>query len=379
MPHLINLLPWRDIRRQRHRRRFYVLVLGGILISVLMVSVSLEWLSQQRGIQQQRVDRLLGFKQTAKQIQTESRDAQARRVKLSRRTAQIHQLFLERQPPFALMNRVAEWFQAGVYADRLIYDDGSVTLSGVCENAKTLMSILAHIEQYPGAHDVQLHSIQSGERRFDTAMERFSLRSGWMRWKRNHMIDWDELRTEPMAEWPLGAQIGLTGCACFLLYVLGYFCWISPERDRLASLRQQEEQLLIWLRQWPKTHLNTPAELSYPARPEVNTLPADPLPHSRELPALLVRMYQLGKEYNVNVHRIDRGQTEQSGPVPYVVLKMELSGRYGDIARFTHEVTQATVLLVFRQMEWQRDSQNSSTLRFQALAHLYVAAETDAE
>lgn len=53
MLHNVNLLPWRDERREAHKRRFLGLVVLGVLLAVLMQFGAGEYLSgqvaQQRG------------------------------------------------------------------------------------------------------------------------------------------------------------------------------------------------------------------------------------------------------------------------------------------------------------------------------------------
>ncbi|WP_325891465.1 PilN domain-containing protein [Grimontia sp. NTOU-MAR1] len=155
----INLLPWREMKRQATRRRFLnksVLVL--ILVSLCVIGG--RWLvHNQLTMQEARNARL---QQEINQLNVTLREFAKREVErdeLHRRLTLVNSLQKQRNNATLLFNLLPQITPDGVVLDKVSMTAGTVTIEGRSRDNAKLASLLALLESDSGAKNVQIHSI----------------------------------------------------------------------------------------------------------------------------------------------------------------------------------------------------------------------------
>jgi type IV pilus assembly protein PilO len=95
------------------------------------------------------------------------------------------------------------------------------------------------------------------------------------------------------------------------------------------------------------------------------------LPAQKELASMLASVNEVGLKNSLTFTRIDWGQ-KQNQPFLYrLPLNIELTGSYHNIGDFSQAIAQLPRTIHFDEVNWQRVSQESSTLHFRVQAYTY--------
>ncbi|TFH90380.1 type 4a pilus biogenesis protein PilO [Vibrio ouci] len=186
------------------------------------------------------------------------------------------------------------------------------------------------------------------------------------------MKDYSDLDIEEIAEWPLQAQLVALIVLIMLLQGFGYWFYLMPQTERIEEFKAQEQTLkataLIKANQAaviPKLQAQL-AELS-----QRYDYLSQQLPAQKELASMLASVNEVGLKNSLTFTRIDWGQ-KQSQPFLYrLPLNIELTGSYHNIGDFSQAIAQLSRMIHFDDVNWQRVSQESSTLHFRVQAYTY--------
>ena len=155
----LNLLPWREDRRQR-RQKEYLLVLGVVsLICAGMVWGMQQWVDQKTQAQQQRnqfLQQQIGL--VKKQI-SEIKDLQKRREDVQARMTIIQELQLSRSEAVRLMDTLARIVPVGVYLVNLEKRDNNIFINAVAETNSQISTMMRNIGKYDYFGSPQLSDI----------------------------------------------------------------------------------------------------------------------------------------------------------------------------------------------------------------------------
>ncbi|HCH01197.1 MAG TPA: fimbrial protein [Vibrio sp.] len=186
------------------------------------------------------------------------------------------------------------------------------------------------------------------------------------------MVDFRELDFEDMPEWPLLPQLLAIGALVIVLQVVGAWFYLSPQQDELEQIRQQEVTLKSSIRIKAAKVAALPqlqAQLD-----ELNTryqYLLKQLPVQKELASMLSSVNDIGIKNDLSFTRVDWGEKQVQEFLYRLPLNIELTGAYNDIGQFSEAVAKLPRIISLHNVEWQRVSQESSTLHFRVRAYTY--------
>ncbi|CAM3109810.1 type 4a pilus biogenesis protein PilO [Vibrio mytili] len=186
------------------------------------------------------------------------------------------------------------------------------------------------------------------------------------------MADWQELEMDEMAEWPLVPQLMVVFLLFAILQGAGYWFYLQPKDDRLNHLIQQEETLKVALRIKANKVAALPQLQSQ--LDELTTryeLLLQQLPAQKELATMLASVNELGIDNKLTFTRIDWGEKQSEQFLYRLPLNIELTGSFHDIGRFSQAIATLPRIITFKDVTWQRVSQESETLHFRVRANTY--------
>lgn len=186
------------------------------------------------------------------------------------------------------------------------------------------------------------------------------------------MAKYSELDIEDMTEWPILPQLGLIVIIGLLLQGMGYWFYLKPKVENLETLVSEEQEL--------KTTVMIKAN-------KVATLPklkaqldelserydylSRQLPVQKELASMLASVNEVGLKNSLTFTRIDWGERQNQEFLYRLPLNIELTGDYHNIGDFTQAIAELPRIINFDDIDWQRVSQESSTLHFRVRAYTY--------
>lgn len=186
------------------------------------------------------------------------------------------------------------------------------------------------------------------------------------------MIDFRDLDFEDMPEWPLLPQLLVIGALIIVLQVVGAWFYLSPQNDELEQIRQQEVTLKSSIRIKATKVAALPqlqAQLD-----ELNTryqYLLKQLPVQKELASMLSSVNDIGIKNDLSFTRVDWGEKQVQEFLYRLPLNIELTGDYNDIGHFSEAIAKLPRIISLHNVEWQRVSQESSTLHFRVRAYTY--------
>ena len=159
----VNLLPWREERRQRQRRRatitstFLVLIAVGLLGGV--------WWSQDRDLDYQQ-SRNQYLRDAIAQVQAqleEINDIEKRKEALLTRMAIIRQLQSERVTLVRGLMELATTIPEGIFFSSLKRSPEGVNLTGVAQSSSRISALMEQLTNTPSFDQPELNVINVGD------------------------------------------------------------------------------------------------------------------------------------------------------------------------------------------------------------------------
>ncbi|GLQ74514.1 fimbrial protein [Vibrio sp. vnigr-6D03] len=186
------------------------------------------------------------------------------------------------------------------------------------------------------------------------------------------MIDWQDLDFEDLPEWPLPAQLLVFGLLFLLIQALGSWFYLAPMNEELEQLRQKEQTLKSTL--IIKTNKVAALPKLEEQLDELNSrydYLLKQLPEQKELASMLASVNELGIQHGLTFTRIDWGEKQNQEFLYRLPLNIELTGTYQNIGEFSAAIANLPRIINFDDVDWQRVSQESSTLHFRVRAYTY--------
>ncbi|MFI3273640.1 type 4a pilus biogenesis protein PilO [Vibrio sp.] len=186
------------------------------------------------------------------------------------------------------------------------------------------------------------------------------------------MMSLQELDIDEITEWPLLPQLLVILVLIILIQGVGTWLYVLPLDDELQQMKQQEQTLKTTLR----IKANKVAALPK-LQSQLDELTSrydyllEQLPVQKELASMLASVNELGLDNSLTFTRIDWGQKQNKEFLYRLPLNIELTGDYHEIGDFSAAIAKLPRIISFDDVNWQRVSQESSTLHFRVRAYTY--------
>ena len=181
-----------------------------------------------------------------------------------------------------------------------------------------------------------------------------------------------DLDVDEITEWPLLPQLLVILVLIVLIQGVGTWFYVLPLDDELQQMKQQEHTLKTTLR----IKANKVAALPK-LQSQLEELTSrydyllEQLPVQKELASMLASVNELGLDNSLTFTRIDWGQKQNKEFLYRLPLNIELTGDYHEIGDFSAAIAKLPRIISFDDVNWQRVSQESSTLHFRVRAYTY--------
>ncbi|UQV21432.1 type IV pilus inner membrane component PilO [Vibrio sp. J383] len=181
-----------------------------------------------------------------------------------------------------------------------------------------------------------------------------------------------DLDVDEITEWPLLPQLLVILVLIVLIQGVGTWLYVLPLDDELQQMKQQEQTLKATLR----IKANKVAVLPK-LQSQLDELTSrydyllEQLPVQKELASMLASVNELGLDNKLTFTRIDWGQKQNKEFLYRLPLNIELTGDYHEIGDFSAAIAKLPRIISFDDVNWQRVSQESSTLHFRVRAYTY--------
>ncbi|EKO3413386.1 type 4a pilus biogenesis protein PilO [Vibrio fluvialis] len=186
------------------------------------------------------------------------------------------------------------------------------------------------------------------------------------------MANLQELELDEIVEWPLLPQLAVLLLLVLALQGAGYWLYTLPKQDALEGLKQQEQTLKSTIRIKASKVATLPKlKTQLDELAERYDFLLRQLPVQKELASMLASVNELGLENTLTFTRIDWGERQNQEFLYRLPLNIELTGNYHNIGDFSEAIARLPRIINFDDVDWQRVSQESSTLHFRVRAYTY--------
>lgn len=186
------------------------------------------------------------------------------------------------------------------------------------------------------------------------------------------MTSFQDLDMDEMAEWPLLPQLLVILVLMLIIQGVGAWFYLMPQNEQLQNLKQQEEVLKSTLRIKASKAATLPQlQAQLDELIERYDFLLRQLPVQKELASMLASVNELGLDNALTFTRIDWGEKQNKEFLYRLPLNIELTGNYHDIGDFSEAIAKLPRIINFDDVDWQRVSQESSTLHFRVRAYTY--------
>ncbi|MCG6218286.1 type 4a pilus biogenesis protein PilO [Vibrio furnissii] len=186
------------------------------------------------------------------------------------------------------------------------------------------------------------------------------------------MANVHDLELDEINEWPLVAQLVALVLLVLVLQGAGYWFYLQPKQDTLAARKQQEQTLKSTIRIKASKVATLPKlKIQLDELAQRYDFLLRQLPVQKELASMLASVNELGLDNSLTFTRIDWGEKQNQQFLYRLPLNIELTGNYHDIGDFSEAIARLPRIINFDDVDWQRVSQESSTLHFRVRAYTY--------
>ncbi|WP_060983394.1 type 4a pilus biogenesis protein PilO [Vibrio splendidus] len=189
---------------------------------------------------------------------------------------------------------------------------------------------------------------------------------------RQNRMSLQDLDVDEITEWPLLPQLLVILVLMVLIQGAGTWLYLLPLDEELQQMKLQEQTLKTTLR----IRANKVAALPK-LQSQLDELTSrydyllEQLPVQKELASMLASVNELGLDNSLTFTRIDWGQKQNKEVLYRLPLNIELTGDYHEIGDFSAAIAKLPRIISFDDVNWQRVSQESSTLHFRVRAYTY--------
>jgi len=179
--HDINLLPWREEKRQEYKQRFYGMVVLGVLVAIGLQWFGSLYIDHLKTQQKARNQQLQAYVQELDKQLINLKAIEAKHKSILTRLRLVESLQNERNKTTDFMNLMPELVPEGVYVDKMKMNGRDVEIGGISDSTARLATMLDNFENSAWLMNIEMHSIVSGKvvfgKKFQTVKVSFRFES----------------------------------------------------------------------------------------------------------------------------------------------------------------------------------------------------------
>lgn len=159
----INLLAWREVRREKNTRRFYAIMLLLLIVGIALGGIVAHGYQRALTIQEQRNAHIAAHIERFDHEIAEAESYVQKVEQLSLQLTQFQRLFQERVQTAQLFNALASSLTDGVVYQRVERHDHQIRVSAVADNERQVSEQLRRLAEIPGLGVPLLSEVSSGQ------------------------------------------------------------------------------------------------------------------------------------------------------------------------------------------------------------------------
>jgi len=172
----INLLPWRDERREERKKQFITALVGVLVIAGGLVFLSGQFIEslheQQNARNRYLTEEITSLDERIKQV----REIREMRKQLLGRMQVIQDLQGNRTAMPKLFDQLVRTLPDGVYYSTLLLQAGNINMSGVAESNNRVSALMRNLEASPWLTGATLSGVRAvGDGNLNGGANRFQL------------------------------------------------------------------------------------------------------------------------------------------------------------------------------------------------------------
>lgn len=175
MLHDINLLPWREEKRQEYKQRFYGMVVLGVLVAIGLQWFGSLYIDHLKTQQKTRNQQLQAYVQELDKQLINLKAIEAKHKSILTRLRLVESLQNERNKTTDFMNLMPELVPEGVYIDKMKMNGRDVEIGGISDSTARLATMLDNFENSAWLMNIEMHSIVSGKVVFGKKFQTFKV------------------------------------------------------------------------------------------------------------------------------------------------------------------------------------------------------------
>jgi type IV pilus assembly protein PilN len=159
----INLLPWREAKRQRRKNEFFISLLAGVLLTVALM-FGWHFINERiRQVQLERIGRLNEEIAVVDKILEEIKDIDTTRQRLEIKINVIQTLQRSRPESVHLMDEMVTMMPDGVLLDKISQTGDNIEIEGKAQSNTRVSALMRNISESNWISTPRLHVIQNSQ------------------------------------------------------------------------------------------------------------------------------------------------------------------------------------------------------------------------
>ncbi len=167
----INLLPWREERRQLIKQQFLVVLGGVVLLAAVIVLLAMSMVNRAISNQEGRNAYLQGHINQINREVAEIRDLEARRQQLLDRMAIIQSLQGTRPLIVRVFDEMARTLPDGLFFTSVVRSDNQISVEGISESNNRVSSLMRKLDASAWFSQPNLTAVKAAEKYGEQASE----------------------------------------------------------------------------------------------------------------------------------------------------------------------------------------------------------------
>ncbi len=143
----INLLPWREAYRKQKQNEFFVMLLGGVVISCAIVFSGMQFIQAKIDFQQSRNDYLDNEIQALQRELNEIKELESTKANLLARMDIVQTLQSQRPQLVHIFHELANRLPNGVFFTSMKQSGGQIVLEGQAESNARVSALMRKLNQ----------------------------------------------------------------------------------------------------------------------------------------------------------------------------------------------------------------------------------------